>query len=85
MSQSTANAALSAMSVQSPSPEDSLRSLLAKHDAQLVEGAIGPNVTGWFGRVLGRLTFIFPAGQDPALTLRVAQGFVGRQGYAVQA
>lgn len=66
-----------------PSPEAALRSLLAEHDALLIEDCPSPDAWGWCGRVFGRLTAIFPAGQDAALTLRMAQDFIAHQGSAI--
>jgi hypothetical protein len=57
----------------STSPVTELALLLAAHDAEMVEGDLGDGFHCRVGRVYGRITLVFPTGQDPAARLDYAR------------
>ncbi|MFF7158096.1 hypothetical protein [Streptomyces sp. NPDC008139] len=59
-------------------PAAELAELLAAHDAQMVEGDFDANVHGWAAHVNGRITLVFPQGQDRAMRLDVARKMIAR-------
>jgi hypothetical protein len=57
---------------------DQLQALLAEHDAAMVIGDLGESAAGWGARVYGRITLVFPEGQDPAVRLAIARREIAR-------
>jgi hypothetical protein len=55
-----------------------LEALLTEHDAQMVEMDETKGFLFWSARVHGRITLVFPTGQDPAVRLQYAHEQIQR-------
>lgn len=61
-----------------PTAEEQLADLITEHGAQMFEVEPHQGFTFWSALVYGRITLIFPQGQDPAARLDYARAEITR-------